>query len=269
MTTLPSFLQPPVDEVACSLQFESAMQIRAVDLAVIAESFRDAYPNIEEHPPLGPIPTGGINFNFQIGVISELPRLYMIDETSTRLVQLQRDRFGVNWRRAGGEGVYPRYDEAVRPSLVDACNRLVKALGSLGLEIPKVSAIEVTYVNPIPLPGGAAIEAAIRPWSGKLGPELGGAEPTSISLQLVFPIPEIDGTMSAEAVTATRTSDGVPAVLLNLVVRAAVNVSIEQAIEKVDIARDWIVRGFASLTTDAMHDFWQRQDRPGGNNDTS
>lgn len=75
--------------------------------------------------------------------------------------------------------------------------------------------------------------------------------------------------MSAEAVTATRTSDGVPAVLLNLVVRAAVNVSIEQAIEKVDIARDWIVRGFASLTTDTMHDFWQRQDRPGGNNDTS
>ncbi len=253
------FVCPPVDEVACSLQFETALPLALTDFSQIVDQFIDEYPTVEEHPPLPPIPLGrAAQFTFQVGSAYQLPRLYLIDPTSTRLVQIQRDRLGVNWRRAGTETPYPRYDEGVRPSLVDAWSRLKVGLTALAIEPPEVAAIEVTYVNPIVVDGDVAIERIIRPWTADFGEEH-PATPRGFNLQLTYDLESTDGVLTVDIGSATRNSDGQSVVLMNLIVRASVHGSFENALDCVDKGRGAIVNAFAALTTEEMHQMWQRE----------
>ena len=254
---LPSFGNPPIDEVSCSLQFGAALRLRLIDLASLAEQFTDRYPTIEDHPPLAPIPRGDVQFTFQVGTEFDLPRLLFIDPTSTHLVQLQRDRIGVNWRRAGTGAAYPRYDQSVRPALIEACERLRAGLADLGLEFPEIEAIEVTYVNPIPVDETVDVSSILSCWSGSFGPEL-AQSPLGVGIQLSFEMANLDGRLFVEVGTATRNDDGSSVLLVNLVVRASVTGSLESALVGVDAARVAIVNTFASLTTTQMHEKWER-----------
>lgn len=254
---LPSFEAPPVTEVACTLQLSDALAVRTVDFAAIVAEFTDTYPDVEEHPPLPPIILGG-QFNFHFGAQFELPRLWMIDRAGNRLVQFQRDRFGINWRKRSDDEPYPRFRQAVRPTLIDAHRRLLRATAALGLEEPTFDAFDMTYVNPIPLEAGQQLSDVIRPWSGELLDELG--EPVhGVNLQVTFAMPAIDGVMTADAGVATRIEDGSSHVLLQLTVRGRVaDGTFDKALECVDTARQWIVKGFASMTTTSMHEKWGR-----------
>lgn len=211
---------------------------------------------VEEHPPLPPINLGG-QFNFQFGAQFELPRLWMIDDTGNTLVQFQRDRFGINWRRSG-DAPYPRFRGAVRPALIDAHRRLVALTEALGLGQPTFDAFDMTYVNPIPLEPGQQLSDVIRPWSGDLLDDLG--EPIhGVNLQVTFAMPATDGLMTADAGIARRVEDGSSLVLLQLTVRGRVaDGSFDSALQCVDTARQWIVKGFASMTTKSMHVKWGR-----------
>ena len=257
MNELPQFKSPPVSEVACTLQLSDALQIRTIDFATVAEAFANEYPVIEEHPPLPPISVGG-QFNFQFGAPFELPRLWMIDRSGNRLVQFQRDRIGVNWRKRADDEEYPRFRGAIRPALLDAYERLLTVTSALGLEAPTFDAFDMTYVNPIALEAGQQLSDVIRPWSGEMLDELG--EPIhGVNLKVTFAMPAIDGLMTADAGIATRVEDGSPIVLLQLTVRGRVDDgTFQTALECVDTARQWIVKGFASMTTESMHEKWGR-----------
>jgi len=254
---LPSFQEPPVNEVAVALQFSNILAIRGVDLAAIASHFTNEYPLVEEHPPLPPIMVSGPTFNLTMGSEFDLPRLWFVNEESTRLVQLQRDRIGVNWRRANPDAGYPRYDVLVRPTLIDAFDRLRTALRDLEMQEPTIEAIEMTYVNPIELGDDLRVSDVLRPWSGELSSEL-GAEADGFTLRLTFGIEELAGRLFVDASEVTRSDDGRRVMLFNLVVRAPVDGSFEDALKSVDVARAWIVKGFTSMTTQRMHDQWKR-----------
>ena len=254
-----SYVDPPVAEVACSLQFRSALPLKLTDLAILAEQFRDRYPTVEDHAPLPPIQVGGSGFTFQFGASTyQLPRLFFVDTTSTQLAQLQRDRFGVNWRRADVNMPYPRYLESVRPALIDAYERLERGLEALHIESPSIAAIEVTYVNPIEVSPQTPISQVLRPWSGELGAEYPD-EPSGFNIQLTYGLPHLDGSMFVAVERAQRTSDGQTVVLMNLVAQANVQGSFSEVIESVDSARGAIVRAFTALTTEDMHKRWQRE----------
>lgn len=256
---LPSYDEPPVNEVAVSLQFSNILPIRGVDLGAIAAHFADEYPAVEEHPPVPPIVLSGPAFNFSMGSEFDLPRLWFVNDESTRLVQMQRDRIGVNWRRANPDAGYPRYGALVRPTMIDAFSRLRIALRDLKIAEPTIEAIELTYVNPIELGDELQVLDVLRPWSGELGPEL-GADPDGFNLRLTFAIEELSGRMFVDASEVTRSDDGRRVLLFNLMVRAPVDGPFEEALKGVDIARAWIVKGFTSMTTPAMHKLWKRVD---------
>ena len=265
--TLPNFTKPPVEEVACSLQFAMPLPLGLVDFGSLVAAYRPLYPQLEEQPPLPPISTGPeqVAFQFQFGMATiQLPRLWLLNETGNSLVQLQRDRLGVNWRRTKPQDVeqaYPRYRIAVRPSLVDAHSRLVEGLAGMREAAPSISAFEVVYVNPIPMSADQHPSDILRCLTSDYGGAL--SEPTDgLNLQLTFPLVPLDGTLTVTAGLARRADDSNddPLILLmQLTARGTVpNGTFESALDCVDVAHDSIVRGFASLTTDEMHMQWGR-----------
>ena len=69
-------------------------------------------------------------FSFVSG-LPPLPRCWFLNDTETRLIQLQADRFIHNWRKVTGKEEYPRY-EAIRDEFIDRWDEFCMFLGDQG-----------------------------------------------------------------------------------------------------------------------------------------
>ena len=110
---LPKFDNPPVVEVALSVQFER-LSISAAHIGLVWQKFRDRFPNIEEKPEIeaaieqfGPPERKGPGVRFEVGVMP-IPRFWFVNQDGSELVQVQRDRFIRNWRKKDGGPGYPK-----------------------------------------------------------------------------------------------------------------------------------------------------------------
>ena len=56
---------------------------------------------------------------FKVSEETETPRLWLMNEQGSQLLQLQQDRLVVNWRRLPSDIPYPHY-ESIREFLVEA-----------------------------------------------------------------------------------------------------------------------------------------------------
>ncbi|MCH8270486.1 MAG: TIGR04255 family protein, partial [Planctomycetes bacterium] len=127
--TLPEFDDPPVVEVALSVQFES-LEITPAHLGLIALAMREnGYNRIELKPPLsqvfeyfGPPPPPESKVTFEIG--PPPPRHWFVNDDSSELVQLQQDRLIQNWRKVPGSKPYPRF-ETIRPKFEKQARDLI------------------------------------------------------------------------------------------------------------------------------------------------
>jgi uncharacterized protein (TIGR04255 family) len=154
---LPSFVRPPLDEVAADLQF-SPLPIKAADIGAFRSLIADEYPNSTDVPPLPPsFETEGISFippfalNLGGGL---LPRSWFISSDDEHVVQLQADRLIINWRLRPNGGAYPRYPE-VRQRLVAAHEALTVFVHQHGYPDVMPNQCDLSYFNKIPLPPGA------------------------------------------------------------------------------------------------------------------
>lgn len=120
-------------------------------MAALAERWRDRYPDVQEHPPLPPNPPLGsglpVGSALTVNVGAPQIRLWLLNGSGDRLVQLQRDRMVVNWRLANGTGPYPRYRDALRPEFERNLTELLAYLADRELPAPRLVGTEVTYVN--------------------------------------------------------------------------------------------------------------------------
>lgn len=147
---LPDFENPPVVEVALSLQFESVEGLGVPQIGLLWPVYRDRFPKTREEPPLNPVverfgaPTVQ-QTRVELRFVDVVPsRVLMLSADESQLIQVQRDRFIHNWRAQGGP--YPRY-ESVRDTFFHElqvfCEFLVRE--HLGEIVP--NQCEVTYVN--------------------------------------------------------------------------------------------------------------------------
>ena len=95
---LPDFRNPPLVETVLSLQFQPLRGFKSVHVGLLWHQFRDTFPLIEEHPPLDVFhETFGVPPPGQVEVTIEekppLPRVWFLDESETKLIQIQADRF--------------------------------------------------------------------------------------------------------------------------------------------------------------------------------
>ena len=269
---LPEFDNPPVAEVALSVQFEKLDSLHAAQLGYVWQVFRDRFPQTEGKPPLapafeqfGPRPGRRPSVRLQLLETPPEPRLWFLNESGTELVQVQQDRFVRNWRKREDTDEYPRYRnlrKLFRHDFEAFCRSIEREQwGSV-----EPNQCEVTYVNLIP--AGEAwqhhgdLEKVLTVFSARYTDnQLAQPEQAVLNLQYVLSDEggEPTGRLHVAVNPVFRAADNQPAIRLSLTARGKPQGSgIEGAMEFLDRGHEGIVRGFASITTPEMHKVWKR-----------
>jgi uncharacterized protein (TIGR04255 family) len=104
------FDHPPVYEAVIGIEF-NALNLGAVKLAGLQTVWGAKYPTVQELPALEPSVAAGQPgplASFSISMALPALRLWFLEPTGHFIVQVQRDRLLLNWRKLE-DGVYPRY----------------------------------------------------------------------------------------------------------------------------------------------------------------
>ncbi len=263
----PDFEKPPVTEVVCGIQFKELSLLFAPHLGLLWEKFKTEYPGCQEIPPLVPTierfdkgPSTQLDFTDK----PPLPRIWFTHTEGNRIVQVQRDRLLHNWKKIRAEDEYPRYGTVIglfRKHL-SSFEAFVKeaALGSI-----EPVQYEMTYVNFIPQGEGwnsLGELGKVFPdfaWQNEVERFLPQAE--AVNWHTSFVLPERVGRLHATVRNAARVEDNVPVIRFELTARGMPPEPSKDAMWRwFDLAHEWIVRGFADLTGDAMHtNVWRKK----------
>jgi len=269
-SNLPEYAKPPVVEVAISVQFEELAGFRPVHFGLYWELIRDRYPVTEHHPPLASVVelfgTRGSQAG-SLSIESQFPvgRCWYLSSDGLRLVQLQPDRFVLNWRKLDTDIDYPRY-ERLREIFQSELESFLEFATRNELGGFEPTQCELTYVNHLvsALGGGehGELSKVLSVWSGKTTETyLPKVEDARLAWQYRFeenssPI----GRLHVQVKSAMRTRDRTPLLVWELTGRGApLGLGVEGVLSFTDRSHEWIVRGFTALTTDHMHRIWERQ----------
>ena len=113
----PDFPNAPLIEVALSVQFQPLPLYTSAHAGEFWQKIRDDFPVTQEQPPIPQVneffgsnrPSPGfidIGLNFGLTGL----RSWFMSEDGGFLIQIQRNRFVLNWRKTGPNPTYPRYE---------------------------------------------------------------------------------------------------------------------------------------------------------------
>lgn len=269
---LPDFDKPPLDEVALSVQFNPIPGLQTAQIGLLWSKFRKDFPKTEQHPPLDPLterfgPPTRPSVHLELATSPPAPRCWFLREDGSELIQIQQDRFIHNWRKLSADDSYPRYEhvrQQFQSELEIFCDFLNKE--NVGEFLP--NQCEVTYINAVLSGKGwerhGQLGQILSPINAQYSDGFLG-EPESVRLAMQYIIPDESGNpmgrLHFSASPAFKSPDNIPLYLLNVTARGAPRgKGIADIIEFMDMGREWIVRGFTSITTPQMHTIWERKD---------
>jgi uncharacterized protein (TIGR04255 family) len=273
---LPDYDNPPINEVVLGVQADT-LKLTTPLIGLFWTLSRDVYPEFQVHPALDPvIELFGEEMPRTIGPGSrvpalrllaqpETPRCWFIEESGSRLVQIQQDRLICNWRRVSNDERYPRYS-AVREMFVGEYARLEGFLvrEPLGGHL-EPNWCEVSYVNHlVPTPQWRLGELG-KVFSILAQRQLAFLPPAEEgSFEFKFLIPDADGKpngrLHVSAKEAVRRKDGARLLILELTARGRPEGErLDGVLRFMDRAHEWIVRGFTDVTSPLMHELWGRR----------
>ncbi len=155
---LPRVPAPPISGGwASPLQFFPLEKWRLPHAGLFWSAIKDQYPNTEVQTPLQEqTEKYGEEFwvtpGVQIQVLNpDVTRFWFLDKENLNLIQIQRDRFIVNWRKLDSGKDYPQYEKTLRPRLQKEWSAFKAFLKEQNIDEPRVNQCEVTYVNDIPI----------------------------------------------------------------------------------------------------------------------
>ena len=194
------------------------------------------------------------------------PRCGFLNAEGSELIQVQTDRFIHNWRKVGDEDQYPRY-ERLRQRFAEELGQFVRFLQreNLGQFLP--NQCEVAYVNHI-FPGGvwkshSDLEKVLTVFQRRYSDNfLGAPEEANANLQFIIPgaTGEPIGRLHVSATPGFRLKDNVPMLRLTLTARGRPEQEgVDGVMGFLDLGRNWVVRGFESITTTEMHREWRSE----------
>lgn len=266
---LPKFDKAPVTEVALSLQFDPLPRLQIHHFGLLWKLYEARYPKVESHPPIDrTIEVFQREPVFQPAVTFELvnpfmtPRVWFLSETGSELLQIQRDRFIVNWRKAKPEHVYPHY-EHIRAMMVREFETFSAFVRDAKLGEIVGNQCEVTYINQIETCWHWDHHAQVGRVLNVMTPEfkeesLPTPELFRFSAQYLMGTADAPtGRLHLDFQPAFRASDRKPIYAMNLTARGKpMGSGFQGALDFFDVGRSNIVRGFRDLTTPEMHKEW-------------
>jgi uncharacterized protein (TIGR04255 family) len=267
--SLPEFEYPPVSEVALSVEFQPLENWRSPHAGLYWARISSDYPHTDVQAALpSQIEEFGEKFWQRPGVRFEIvnpdvSRFWFLAEPPTRLIQVQRDRFILNWRKVHGDEVYPRYAKEIRPRFEIEWARFKQFVADQKLGELDVKQCEITYVNDIIKGDGwqafGDSLTLFSPWYGT-GSTGFLSSPETLSIAGSFLMPEGRGRLHFATQHVMRQIDQREAVQLRLVARGKPDSGADPDIlHWMDIGHEWIVRGFEDLTSPRAHDLWKRK----------
>jgi uncharacterized protein (TIGR04255 family) len=261
----PKFNKPPVIETVLAIQCDELPDFRGVHFGQYFETVRSEFPDPEDHPRLPPIlesfPGRAPLPSFELSMSAQPQRLWCKDNRQGRLIQVQPDRFALNWRRFPTEMSYPGFKNNL-DQFCSQLDRLARFAAEAGLGSIRQNVGEVTYVNEIaPVAGQSIADRFSSVFSGIEWKHSDDwlPKPELVSLSRTFVIPEQRGRLYAEASVKFRPRTNDPVILLVMTARVLRRHDTTAA-EDLQIAHDWVVNGFVSLTNPRIRaEEWEQQ----------
>jgi uncharacterized protein (TIGR04255 family) len=264
---LPKFENPPVIEVVCGIQFAPLTSMLTGHVGSLWDRYKPEYSGISEAAPLphvieAPSVQQEQHLKVSVSDTPDLPRTWFVHQDKTSIIQIQRDRFLYNWRKMHASDRYPSNVEVVRRFRAHL-NRFTSYLGEFSLGNVSPDQYELTYINHVPLGAGWAAHGEI----GRVLPDFAWRQSSERFLPTFsmfnwrtgFLLPDGKGWLHVSAKTATRRPDNQSILYLELSARGmSQNSSEDTMMEWFETAHEWIVRGFADLTSKEMHTIWNR-----------
>jgi uncharacterized protein (TIGR04255 family) len=265
--SLPEFENPPVSEVVISIEFDPLAGWRGPHAGLYWSRISHEYPQTEVVPPL-PSQLERFEAVFQAPAIQiemmnpDVSRTWFVGDPPTHLIQIQRNRFIVNWRKVKGDETYPRYDKEVRPRFVREWQRFQQFVSELRLGPISVAQCEVTYINDILRGEGwnsfAESLTMLANWipkgtTGFLPP------PETLTIAGSVRMPEDSGRFHFATQHVIRQIDQREAIQLRLTARGRPqSTSDEDVLRWIDMGHEWIVLGFTDITSAKAQELWKR-----------
>ena len=268
----PEFASPPVIEVALSVQFVPLTTLTTAQLGLLWGCFRDEFPDTEDQPPLPHIVEafdGALIPPPTIEILSEpqLPRCWFKSSSDPLLIQVQRDRFVFNWRQSGSREPYPRYP-TVRERFQQHFRKFERWVSDAGVGPIVPDQCEVTYVNHIVSDDGKSqgqlVPEIFATWTGLQAGALLSA-PEDIGFQIRHRIESPSGhplgRLHIRVEPRVEIATGRQLLRLVLTARGAPPTEdLPGILMFFDLGREYIVRGFTEITSEAAHRAWGRID---------
>jgi uncharacterized protein (TIGR04255 family) len=184
------------------------------------------------------------------------------------LIQVQHNLFARNWRRNDTDEPYPSFGRT-RGLFEANVRQFLEFVRKNDLGDPSPAHCEVTYVNHIFGEGvwnrHSEVDRVFTYWR----PSGNGFLPELLDAKLAtrYSIPDAAGRFAGRLNVAVQPAmkttasgqESAPLFVATLTARGKpVGVGLDGAFGFLDIGHEWIVRGFAELTTPDMHRAWER-----------
>lgn len=255
MATLPELPHPPIAEVFYGMGFKPLPLLKSAHLGLFWARHRDVYVAAEDMVPvIDPPATPGTTFQ-----MPALPRVWLVDSTQTRLLQLQSDRLFMNWRQMKPQDEYPRF-ATLLPEFKEFTQGFAQFIRDQNIgEMVPVS-LELGYINQIyerpDLKLPADVGKVIKPLSWNRDAYQRLSEPTDLGWKASFVRDAIR--LNVQVGTGKRNTDGATAVQLEIrAISQYAGTSLEEALAWYELAHEEVVLAFFDLTTEfAQKTLW-------------
>jgi hypothetical protein len=258
---LPDYKRPPVVEIIAAVQFAPFPMFGIGQIVAIGRAFDDwevvetapAIPPMTEGPPGQPTPQAFFSFG------AAPQRVILAAEGARWAAQVQQDRIAVHERKV-----------AERPSFTNVAPKLAKfglragqALGAeLFGEAHAADVVEVIYENRIAAVDGGwtsfqDLDQILRVFSGNVGsPPYDAIEQATVGFS--YALAEEGSFVGRLRVIGEPQYDeeGQPVLALRVASRRLVRAASLDGV--LEACHADIVNGFTSITTDHMHEHWER-----------
>lgn len=251
---LPKYKKPPVVEVAIGVRFKPLPRFTSAYFGKFW-ALNPEYVDAQDFPPLIESVTA------ELLQLPPLRRVFLTTADNNFLIQLQSDFFGHNWRKGKPTDEYPSFEQA-KARFINKWANFQKFVGDHKLGDLQLARYEVTYVNHfVDQPG--AFPLAIDKYSPVLklrspSPEYFLPLAKSLLAQIDFEIPDNRGTLLVSFKQGVRQPDGAEVMQVDLTARTGAKPDGSDLLDWLEIAHEWIVRGFTDLTSEEAHKLWER-----------
>ena len=267
---LPSFDRAPVVETVLGVQFDLLQPLTNAHLGVFWKGLGAAWADVSDAPSLDPVferfgaesAWGRSGFQFKF-TQDPACRLRIRNAAQDRMIQIQNGRLHYNWLKQR-DGVYPRYEETIRPEFDRMLGTLRSFLDSESLGELRPNQWEITYVNHIPR-GTVWNEPAdwMELFAALTGPTAG---PQTVRLESFgghwhYEIPPQRGRLHVELQHGRPSErDNPEHLVMKLTARGPVDTDGRNGLsleEGLDLGHEAIVLAFKELTSPSAHRYWK------------